>query len=1071
MASALRELEAPAALVIDDEQAENAERLAARVAGAAVEDGLKLWAAVHERAREEFLTEAQADAIIEEWDRQFPTRLRGNGWKGVTLSNGWKAEAFYIASRRDRRRVTDLDGYIMTRAETVKRRLMHGSAAAEAPTARGTARDTARGTARGTADAEMVKTRLMHGSAATAALTALPMASPMARTRPASRGAPRLWSIDQPVEAKYMAQTNGQALAMWFRGRIGSEPDAEGRCNVLYDDGDFEALVPSRFLRSPRAGTLQMPTSETSGSRKRPAEEPMTDTAVMADAAEFHHETAGASEAVAARHGAWTGICRSTEACVLQSGNEGGCKLGAMVEHKYEVERILDQRQRGRKVEYLIKWLHSPDMDSSWEPESALRACPEILAAWRPARPAPPARASSTRRSSSTAAEGLELDTALELVLSSSNETGFRGVFKKGGMYAARIWENGKPRHLGSFATAEEAALTYARHSGVERATAKASVIFDAARDSPGQHEAATKHEAAMKRAQEEAIAREREECAREAARATKAYKKEVEQAAKAMVLHVAPSLCSKSEACSLPDGHTGKCRKAPCRAPTKWIQCDRCAKWRVLPPHARETLGTTLGTALSTTLDEHAQWFCEMHPDESLARCDAPEEAEGESVVWEVGPAERERLAAAALAAAEIECLDLARTADGSYAHVVQRLSTQGTPYVAAVPRDAHGILDPMSEHHGQLYRELGAFATREEAALASARFVLAYQSDHAALVPSLLGDQSGGASRATLVGQRLDFYWPIDDVWYDATCVAHLHGTRYEMEWTDDHTREQFCLAVPTYAWRLHRDAEAGSPSSSEGPGRGMSLLDIGESEDVEAIAAKEGLTLLRLRGDTLVGQRIKVHWPLDKAWYVAVVTGYSHETKKTEVRYVDDDAVEALDLEKEEWRLDGRHTSRPSKGALMRVTADADSSEHSVKLLASLAEYLENCGGSTEMINGWFTKTQFRKEGGSAGTGDSYFFTPQVSGSAAPSCAQPCRSVLSAHPPHPAPTYTGQSLSLSRRGRALFQPGGRRQPRQQQQRGQVQGCRGGYPSLCARRHPLSRRGSGGDACREAG
>ena len=305
------------------------------------------------------------------------------------------------------------------------------------------------------------------------------------------------------------------------------------------------------------------------------------------------------------------------------------------------------------------------------------------------------------------------------------------------------------------------------------------------------------------------------------------------------------------------------------------------------------------------------------MHPDENLARCDAPEEAEGESIVWEVGPAERERLAEAAISAAEVECLDLARTTDGSYAHVVERFSTQGTPYVAAVPRDAHGVLDPMSEHRGQLYRELGAFATCEEAALASARFVNAYQSDHAALVPSLLGDQSGGASRATLVGQRLDFYWPIDDVWYDATCVAHLHGTRYEMEWTDDHTREKFCLAAPTYAWRLHRDAEAGSPSSSEGPcsqrgamctarrcselpGRAISLLEIDESEDVEAIAAKEGLTLLRLRGDTLVGQWIKVHWPLDKAWYKAVVTGYSHETKKTVVRYVDDDVVEGLDPE---------------------------------------------------------------------------------------------------------------------------------------------------------------------------
>ena len=131
--------------------------------------------------------------------------------------------------------------------------------------------------------------------------------------------------------------------------------------------------------------------------------------------------------------------------------------------------------------------------------------------------------------------------------------------------------------------------------------------------------------------------------------------------------------------------------------------------------------------------------------------------------------------------------------------------------------------------------------------------------------------------------------------------------------------------------------------------------------------------------------------------------------------QVRYADDDVVEALDLEKEEWRLDGRHTSRPSNGALMRVTADADSSEHSVKLLASLAEYLENCGGSAEMINGWYTKTHFRKECATARTPDSYFFTPQVSGSAAPSCAQPCRSVLSAHPPHPAPTYTGQSLSF--------------------------------------------------------
>ncbi|KOO31201.1 hypothetical protein Ctob_004684 [Chrysochromulina tobinii] len=44
---------------------------------------------------------------------------------------------------------------------------------------------------------------------------------------------------------------------------------------------------------------------------------------------------------------------------------------------------------------------------------------------------------------------------------------------------------------------------------------------------------------------------------------------------------------------------------------------------------------------------------------------------------------------------------------------------------------------------------------------------------------------------------------------------------------------------------------------------------------------------------------------------------------------------------------------------------------------ELLASLAKYLEHCGGSAEMITGWYTMTEFRKEGATAGTYDSYFF----------------------------------------------------------------------------------------------
>jgi len=51
-----------------------------------------------------------------------------------------------------------------------------------------------------------------------------------------------------------------------------------------------------------------------------------------------------------------------------------------------------------------------------------------------------------------------------------------------------------------------------------------------------------------------------------------------------------------------------------------------------------------------------------------------------------------------------------------------------------------------------------------------------------------------------------------------------------------------------------------------------------------------------------------------------------------------------------------------------------------ERSAKLLASLGDYLENCGGTHAMIEGWYTKTEFRKEGATAGTYDSYFFNSQ-------------------------------------------------------------------------------------------
>ena len=123
--------------------------------------------------------------------------------------------------------------------------------------------------------------------------------------------------------------------------------------------------------------------------------------------------------------------------------------------------------------------------------------------------------------------------------------------------------------------------------------------------------------------------------------------------------------------------------------------------------------------------------------------------------------------------------------TTDGrrKYVHTLEVPSLHGTPFISSVPLDRHGgVLAPsLQTLHGKPTRTLGEFATVEEAALASSRYVSAYALDHESLVSGLLGDASGGHSRSTLTGTPLDFYWPMDDVWYDATCVEHVGDTRY--------------------------------------------------------------------------------------------------------------------------------------------------------------------------------------------------------------------------------------------------------------------------------------------------
>lgn len=74
----------------------------------------------------------------------------------------------------------------------------------------------------------------------------------------------------------------------------------------------------------------------------------------------------------------------------------------------------------------------------------------------------------------------------------------------------------------------------------------------------------------------------------------------------------------------------------------------------------------------------------------------------------------------------------------------------------------------------------------------------------------------------------------------------------------------------------------------------------------------------------------------------------------------------------------RTPGSASSAPAEPKKPKVV-HADESERSAHLLRGLSDYLENCGGSASMVNGWYTRTEFRKVGATAGTYDTYFFTP--------------------------------------------------------------------------------------------
>ena len=97
-------------------------------------------------------------------------------------------------------------------------------------------------------------------------------------------------------------------------------------------------------------------------------------------------------------------------------------------------------------------------------PEEAALCYARHIGAERSAAELAQARVAVPRPLTADEARAAAVAEGRELLPSSGSESGYKGVVMHYGKYQARIEEKGNLRHLGTFATPEEAALCYARH-------------------------------------------------------------------------------------------------------------------------------------------------------------------------------------------------------------------------------------------------------------------------------------------------------------------------------------------------------------------------------------------------------------------------------------------------------------------------------------------------------------------------------------------------------------------------------------------------------------------------------
>jgi len=280
------------------------------------------------------------------------------------------------------------------------------------------------------------------------------------------------------VRGKYQGQIGGRN---WFDGVVTAVHE-DGTCDLQYDDGDYEERVAPRFIKViAEAETEEREEEEESEVEEEevveePSEGQGTDGANLgaASVSKQPRERKALHEGGSHRPRIKPEEVRAVAAAeglelLPSSRNETGFRDVTKRKGKYHAdirETDVHRNIRGtfatREEAALGYARHIGAERAAAEAAEGRAECPQPLTADE-------ARAAAAAARAAAVAEGLKL------VPSLSNETGFKGVTKREKSYEARKKENGKQRRLGSFATAEEAALCYARYIGAERAAAEAA--------------------------------------------------------------------------------------------------------------------------------------------------------------------------------------------------------------------------------------------------------------------------------------------------------------------------------------------------------------------------------------------------------------------------------------------------------------------------------------------------------------------------------------------------------------------------------------------------------------------